>query len=332
MFKKSNPIFMRAITPVHAGSGQDIGIVDMPIQRERHTGIPKIEGSGIKGVFREFYYRKINDKDAKNDKALIQEINDVLFGPEDSEKHAASLGFTDARLLLFPVRSLKGMFALITCPYVLKRFREDLDICDLKNKNKIIKEIINELDKLIAISENLPEGKCYVFNESMLSVGKNIFLEEYMYEFDSSRIKENKIFDKFTDIAEQTLGDKIKERTAILSDEDFMDFVTMYTEIITRNRIVQETGTTDDSALFTEEYLPAESILYTLVLASDRMTDKDKKYTAEENMKNFKNNFPDLVQIGGNATVGKGLVRVKLLDISTEDAPKKGDVSDKKLQ
>lgn len=118
----------------------------------------------------------------------------------------------------------------------------------------------------------------------------------------------------------------------ILSYEDFMDFVTMYTEIITRNRIVQETGTTDDSALFTEEYLPAESILYTLVLASDRMTDKDKKYTAEENMKNFKNNFPDLVQIGGNATVGKGLVRVKLLDISTEDAPKKGDVSDKKLQ
>ena len=37
MFKLAKPFFIKTITPMHAGSGQDLGIVDQPIKRERHT-------------------------------------------------------------------------------------------------------------------------------------------------------------------------------------------------------------------------------------------------------------------------------------------------------
>ena len=43
MFKKAKPFFMIVQTPLHAGSGTDLGIVDMPIQRERHTSFQKLK-------------------------------------------------------------------------------------------------------------------------------------------------------------------------------------------------------------------------------------------------------------------------------------------------
>ena len=41
---------MYGITPCHAGSGSSMGIVDLPIQRERHTNWPVIQSSGVKGA------------------------------------------------------------------------------------------------------------------------------------------------------------------------------------------------------------------------------------------------------------------------------------------
>ena len=139
MFKLAKPFFMIVETPLHAGSGQDLGIVDMPIQRERHTSFPKIEGSGLKGSVREVFEERANDIDER------KRIHTV-FGYDDSEKDKGvkdifkenkefqgALGFTDARTLLFPVKSMKGIFAWITCPKVLDRFKRDLELAKIKN-------------------------------------------------------------------------------------------------------------------------------------------------------------------------------------------------------
>ena len=42
----------------------------------------------------------------------------------------AGAGLSDARLLLFPVKSMKGVFAWITCPRVLNRFISELSLCN----------------------------------------------------------------------------------------------------------------------------------------------------------------------------------------------------------
>jgi CRISPR-associated protein Cmr4 len=56
MFKKSKLFFIIAETPLHPGSGGEVtGLVDLPIQRERHTNFPKIEASGLKGCIREAF-------------------------------------------------------------------------------------------------------------------------------------------------------------------------------------------------------------------------------------------------------------------------------------
>jgi CRISPR-associated protein Cmr4 len=39
-------------TSLHAGAGQALGVIDLPIQREAHTAWPCVFGSAVKGALR----------------------------------------------------------------------------------------------------------------------------------------------------------------------------------------------------------------------------------------------------------------------------------------
>jgi CRISPR-associated protein Cmr4 len=107
-------------------------------------------------------------------------------------------------------------------------------------------------------------------------------------------------------------SDKLRTDIVILPNDDFKDFVNLSTEVITRTKIDNATGTVESGALFTEEYLPAESIMYSLVLTAAEFKANDR--IEEEGIRNFfVDNLPSVCQIGGNATLGKGIVSTKFL-------------------
>lgn len=313
MFKIAKPFFLFCETPLHCGSGNDLGVIDLPIQRERHTGYPKIESSSLKGALRETFEQderkvKIGAKEVDvNDKNLIN----LSFGPDENPDYAGALGFTDARLLLFPVKSMQGVFAWITCPAVLERFKSDLALAECK------------------FSFKMPSKKTVPTNSSLIINNNMVVLEEYTFnkikkdDEDCCRLAEWLSENALPRIPEYTYWrDKIKQDIVILSDDEFRDFVTFSTEVITRIKINNETGTVQPGALFTKEYLPAESILYSLCLVSSLFTKGDKgvfmqepdKYKAEDLLIDyFKKGLPEVFQLGGDATVGKGIVRVRSL-------------------
>jgi len=104
----SGLLFLHAQTAIHPGSGTALGVVDLPVQRERHTLWPVIPGSSLKGVLRDCCRQQVvgkRGKDADADLGLA-----TVFGPPtaDADKHAGALSLTDARILAFPVRSLRG--------------------------------------------------------------------------------------------------------------------------------------------------------------------------------------------------------------------------------
>ncbi|WP_337892740.1 type III-B CRISPR module RAMP protein Cmr4, partial [Mesomycoplasma ovipneumoniae] len=115
-------LFLHALSPLHPGTGQGVGSIDLPIARERSTGIPYLPGSSIKGVLRDAANGKLN-----KDKLL------ALFGPEtgSASEFAGAAVFGDAKLLLFPVRSLAGVFAYVTSPYLLERFAREAGFAGL---------------------------------------------------------------------------------------------------------------------------------------------------------------------------------------------------------
>src|SRR6266700_1636720 len=109
--------FVHALSPLHAGIGQGAGVIDLPIAREKATGLPFLPGSSLKGAL----------------KALCPDENTRkrIFGADPtgsdtSNDYASPIQFSDQRLLLLPVRSLAGTFAWVTSPYILRRFVRDL--------------------------------------------------------------------------------------------------------------------------------------------------------------------------------------------------------------
>ncbi|MCS7181304.1 MAG: type III-B CRISPR module RAMP protein Cmr4 [bacterium] len=321
MFKEKRILFIIVETPLHPGSGSELSIVDLPIQRERYTDFPKIEGSGLKGSIREAFENstkqiKINSKEinTNNEKAIS-----IIFGPEEEEAHAGALTLTDARILLFPVKSLKNVFAWITCPFVLERFRKDLELAGISfNMEKNF--------DFSGLKNTVPES-------SEICLNGKIVLEEFTFEVKKER--------KTTEIAENIAklvfpqGDyykfwreKLKKDLVILSDDDFVQFVKTSTEIITRTKIDDVTGTVKPGALWTEEYLPQDTILYSLAMfTGPRVENKHKGIFEAENIQDeaekihkevelivefFEKGLPNVIQIGGNQTIGKGFVRINI--------------------
>lgn len=311
MFKQAKPLFLIVETPLHAGSGSDLGIVDLPIQREKHTDYPKIEASGLKGSIRKIF-------DALGDESQIS----LVFGPEQGDLHAGALGFTDARLLLFPVKSVKGVFAWVTCPAVLERFKHDLSICQPS---------IDFVDK-IPDANTVPSSSGLIVKDE--GDTKKIVLEEYTFTVspnDECKSVANWIAKHVLPPNEPSYEywrEKTKRNIVILSDDDFRDFVMLSTEVIARTKIDNQTGTVATGALWYEEYLPTDSILYSLALTTPLFVDEEKKKgtcfeidvqapeknikEAEKVMKFFAKGLPDIIQVGGNATIGKGIVRTRV--------------------
>lgn len=318
MFQTSKPLFFICETPLHAGSGSDLGIVDLPIQREKHTGFPKIESSSLKGAIREAVETKL-----KMPKKGSLPVIDALFGPEDAgnDAHMGALGFSDARLLLFPVKSMKGVFAWVTCPKVLQQFERDM-------------RITNPHFKLKPIPNSPESGSCYLLNDdSKLTVNsggsRTVLLEEYAFKVQSTKTI-NVVEKQNAESGEMNLNgwlayntskeaffeDKMMEDIVLLSNDDFKDFVNVSTEVITRTAIDNEKGTVKPGALFTEEFLPAETVMYSLVMASPVFKkQQDGLDSADKVMSEFQTHIKALpiIQIGGGATLGKGIVRTKIV-------------------
>src|SRR5260370_2889185 len=119
MITAKTMLYLYVETLLHAGVGSGLSSIDLPIQRERTTQYPMIQGSGIKGKLRATAEDVIKDKST----------TDVLFGPATSggDDYAGALIAGDARILLFPVRSLNGVFAYTTSYDVLSRFKRDME-------------------------------------------------------------------------------------------------------------------------------------------------------------------------------------------------------------
>jgi CRISPR-associated protein Cmr4 len=281
------PFFIKVITPLHAGSGSDLGVVDLPIQRESHTSFPKIEASSLKGSIRKAFEDSCtSDEDKKKIHIAFGCDGCEKDGFKDDEKDfAGALGFSDAKILFFPVKSVKGVFAYITCPFVLNRFNEEHGLL-----TKELQDIF-EVPRVDVNDEN-----CIVLGEKN-KIGNNVILEEYSFSVQETETTE---FIKIPNL------DIDKERIIIISDDNFTHFVKNSTEVITRTKIDNTTGTVQAGALFTEEYLPAQSVMYSLVIANKPFSQKIDNFDTM----NFFNQIPKNIQIGGNSTLGKGIVEI----------------------
>ena len=284
-----------AVTSLHAGAGQAVGAVDLPIQRERHTGWPMVQASGVKGAFREWFYRYYAANPSENfNNATTQaeELAKKVFGREEggenNEGHAGAVVLTDARLLLFPVRSNVAPFVWISCPAVISRLKRDM--------------------KLTAVGDgfsdaiNIGRDECLMVYEGISA--DNIILEDLVVKPVSA--KDN------SDVGNlKTLLAKLApaaNRILVVSDDNFSFLVRTATEVQPQIAIDMITGTAKDGSLRYQELLPADAVLYSLVFyGNERVKEGIMANVIRDHVKTA---IATHVQLGGDTTMGRGIMEV----------------------
>lgn len=308
-------LFIHAQTAMHPGSGTTLGTVDLPVQRERHTRWPTIAGSALKGVLRDAYRESIrpnyesNQADGRSARKKANEDDPELcaiFGPgkvEESSSHAGALVVTDARILAYPVRSLRGVFAWVTCRTVLEKLQRDLDLAGIEQSIQLPTSWPGKNRALT------PEKSPLMIQQSQESL---IVLEEFDFKVAGQSDSVAEWLAQHA-VADQYAQERLKTHLVVLHDDDFSHYVHHATEIVARIALDYDRKTVKQGALFYQEFLPAETIMYSVLLANPSRN--GMKMSPAEVLDKVKRCVENtrVLQIGGDETTGKGLCAVHVL-------------------
>ncbi len=312
MFEKKVPLFIYCTSPVHMGAGSAIGVIDNPIQRERHTNYPNIAGSGLKGAVRHHLWAQLNGT-AGSEAKIVERV----FGPspDSNEDYAGAISFSDAQILAFPVRSPKRAYVYAVSPTTLARTVRTLDIGGIGVQWGTIKG---------------PEsGKCLI---SSGNPNDKLLLESFEFQCQANEDFKNAaqwLSQKAMPEGEAFafFREKLAKDLVMLSEEDFSYFVCNSTVVEPHVRISDVSGTAEDGGLFYTENLPPETILVSLLMAS-KERGKEQGLDASavcnwtlfggsaEGASSFRGIDGQMVQIGGDATTGRGQVYFRAVKAS----------------
>ncbi len=317
--------FMHVISPLHVGVGEGVGHINLPTAREVTTRYPYVPGSSIKGVLRDAAEQKhVAGKD--NPDRYGRDPVVMAFGPPTSRAGDARGGLvlTDASLLLLPMRSLVGGYALVTCPLCLRRLARAMAVAG---------ETDTGTEALLALP--IQNDQCLVGTSNVLEHVGQVLLEDVPLA--PVRSTEVDDFGKWLAGKAWSLQEKDVQvpRITVVSDTLFGFFVRLYLEVRHRVQINDETGTAATSGPWLEEYVPAEAVMFGLAqgrktavimekpgTGADELDKEPETVEAEDSLDVLKEIVGDapVLRFGGKSTGGAGRAFFRLL--SREDQKK----------
>lgn len=305
--------WLHTLSPTHAGIGRGVGYIDLPIDRDGVTGWPILRGSGFKGVWADYYGNQLipnpgeengKTKDRRKLDTPESRLLKTAFGTagDNNDSNSGALIPTDARLVCLPVRSFRGTFAWATSPLCLQMLGRTLSLAGLTG--------------VPAAPASVEEGRAHHTTTTVLVEGNSIYLEDLDFaaqKCDTATAWATLIA-AHVFAADPAWQDQFKKRFIVLPDSAFDFLCETGTEVHTRVRIDDDMKTVVNGALWTEEALPAETILMGLIQCDRIFGRNGQEMTPGGLLDRFAKDALSL-QIGGKATVGRGQVRCVFTEV-----------------
>jgi CRISPR-associated protein Cmr4 len=271
--------YLYSLAPIHCGGEGDLGNIS-EIAREIHTNFPYIPGSSLRGSLR---------NEVESDRGL--EVASRLFGQEltDGKMGVHQIWFGDARLLWVPMRtmSVKGedVFTWVSCPTLLRD-------CALISRRTF--------DGFAALTNAVGSRKdVYMVADARIEVAA----------MNEEQIRSIELTENWS----RNLGDETKSQwennRIVLPDNDFQVLMehSLWTQV--RN-VIADTGGT--GIFWTDVCIPRDTIFYYAwgysVAKNDPIRGADCEVMQEI--------LTGLIQVGGQANVGRGWVQSWVSDSS----------------
>ncbi|MDK2464487.1 MAG: type III-B CRISPR module RAMP protein Cmr4, partial [Candidatus Korarchaeota archaeon] len=304
-WKIVDPLILIAVTPVHAGTGRSLsGDVDLPVQRD-WRGIPIIWGSSIKGAMRSLYSSRKGQPSSTEDRE-----EESIFGPrrERAADHASAISIWDARLLLIPAPCSPGGFCFVTTPLML---RECALLLDSTTATPVSPETLR------ALAEATEQGERPAAAPELLKGGEvtKIMIRDRLFS-DLSQLPSDRLAEIHEGLKSmgvpEGLARYVKTRMLVLPDEE-LSFVGKLTTVVVRVALTEK-KTVESGALWTEEYVPELSMFLTAITFTSPKGGEGGSVSPEAIREKLYGGLGAsqaghlFLTLGGNETVGKGLV------------------------
>lgn len=283
--------WLHCLSPTHVGVGRGLGYIDLPIERDLVTRWPIVRGSAFKGVWVDHF--GATDENRKKNAQLRAAFG--ISGAE-ADSNSGSLIPSDARLVCLPIRSFRGTFGWASSPLCLQMLKRTLELSGVSS--------------VPPAPPTVADQQAHHTANTALKEGTRIYLEDLDFEAKPCEVTTAwaNLIAEHVFTYDASWAEQFKKRFVVLPDLAFDYVCQTGTEVHTRVRIDDDTKTVAEGALWTEESLPAETILMG-VITCDRIFGKNgQEITVNGLLDQFATN-PLLLQIGGKATVGRGQVR-----------------------
>ena len=234
-----------------------------------------------------------------------------LFGSDWSEgtRDQGALLFSDAWLLCMPVMSYVGDFAWVTSPMSLARFARERRYT-LPNATP-------------PALPQLPANQAMVSTDCMLQHADDM----YLHELKIKAIKHPDaqawaaLIAREVFASEPDFQTEFIQRFVVVPEAELVHLSHAAAHVPIRNAL-DDNKTVKDGALWSEENMPAESIFWGTVAADTLQDSKNNTYPSDVSLANFTElaqKTPRL-QLGGKATIGRGMCRFVLPNLAKQGA------------
>lgn len=280
-----------AETPVHAGGSDSLGMVDLPIQREVATRLPVIWGQSLKGALRDALRGPLGEDDEVRIFGSRPPTGAGAPAAGSRELRKGGVAVGDAQLLLFPAPTLVNTFAWVTSPQLLARLRRKLALLGVAAVGSL--ELTRSPDTMI-IGGDRWNGR-QALGPFVQAVGRDDALAPLATALATMVFP---TVDAFGYARRKLATDLLVVADGVLSE-----LAESGTEIVARVQLGE--NKTVQNGPFYSEHLPAESVLVALLSGEAECLDRVTVLLDGQPL-----------QIGGDETIGKGIVWCRVHDES----------------
>lgn len=293
-------LFLHAISPLHVGCRGTDADLDLPVRRERLTGWPVIDGSGLKGAL-------LARAPEPQQTPWVRDA----FGQGGRNGAVGQLAIGDARVVALPVRYAGGGWRWVTCADVLARFARDCCRVALP-----CTEVTGELLKKW---EELTDDRALAATADCPGKSQCLVLEEFAFDM----VKDDRVFALAEGLGRQAFADdwtqvQFAARLVVVSNTAFRHFARFATHAVTRNALDYETKNVVEHALFRQEFVQPETVFAATVTTGRT---RSARKAGAETLVAFREwatggQTARSLMVGGDETIGYGVCAMRFVEPS----------------
>jgi CRISPR-associated protein Cmr4 len=303
-------LFLYAETPVHVGADTSLGALDLPIQREVSTGLPIIKAESLKGGLRERFRPSKAQRPDRERWVRIFGAEPPAAGTRADQLRPGSLRIHEAQLVAFPAPALSGTFVWVSSPLGRARLERKARLAGVTVSPGPGKPATPAADPAgsVCLTAGNQNGE-FVLGPYVVAVSHDPEVKDWARHLSDIALPHLPELEYFRE--------KLATSLFVGSDELLSAISRDCAPVAARVQLgTGENGSAPRKTVqhgpFYSEYLPAEVLLAALLECDDS---HDLSHVCDGLNDN-------VVRIGGDETLGKGLLWCRVLRAGTTDQDK----------